>query len=99
MNVFISQPMGGKTEEEINRERDKAIQNIKNVFGEDVNILDTNFNFSGKSSLYYLAKSIEMLDQANAAYFMKNWWNYRGCLVEHMCCVHYGIPRLYESVL
>lgn len=99
MIVFISQPMGGKTDDEINRARDAAIYDIKQIFGEknDVKILDTDFDFPGASALYYLAKSIEYLELADVAYFMKDWEKYRGCRIEHMCCVEYGIPTLYET--
>lgn len=32
MRVFISQPMNGKTDEEILRERDEAINEIKKIY-------------------------------------------------------------------
>lgn len=32
MRVFISQPMNGKTDEEILRERDEAIKEIKKIY-------------------------------------------------------------------
>lgn len=97
MKIFLSQPMGGKTEEEIEQERQRVIKYLKATYGENTEILDTNFNFPGKSALYYLAKSLEYLDQTDVAYFMKDWENYRGCYIEHECCKKYNIPVIYET--
>lgn len=97
MKIFISQPMGGKTHEEIEKERQRVIRYLKDTFGEDIEILDTNLNFPGKSALYYLAKSLEYLDQADIAYFMKDWQDYRGCFIEHECCRAYNITTFYET--
>lgn len=73
MKIFISQPMGGKTNEEIEIARQEVSEKIHSIFGEEVTILDTNFNFPGKSALYYLAKSLELLCQADIAYFIDGW--------------------------
>ena len=73
MKIFLSQPMGGRSEVEIQEERDKITKSLKATFGEDAIILDTNFNFPGKNALYYLAKSLELLDQADIAYFIDGW--------------------------
>lgn len=97
MKIFISQPMGGRTDEEIESERQLAIQYLKSHFGENTEILDTNFNFPGKNALYYLAKSLEMLDQADIAYFIQGWEKHRGCLIEHECCIQYNIPILFQT--
>lgn len=92
MKVFISQPMGGLSETEINIKRKIVIIKIKTKYGEDVEILDTNFNFPGKNALYYLGKSLELLSVADLAYFVDGWENYRGCRVERRCCEEYNIP-------
>lgn len=96
MKIFISQPMGGKTEEEIDKERYNIILKLKSCFGNNIQILDTNFNFPGKNALFYLAKSLEALSEADIAFFAKDWENYRGCKIEHECCIEYNIDRIYE---
>jgi hypothetical protein len=93
--LFISQPMRGKTDEEILKERKKAIAKAKEVAGEDIEVLETFFNFpKGTKPLYYLAKSIEFLSKADIAYFVPGWNNARGCKIEHECAVEYGIDRI-----
>lgn len=89
--LFISQPMRGKTSEEIEAERADAIQAAKDCLGEDVEVLDTYFkDFDGKP-LEFLGKSIEMLAQADIAYFAPGWRNARGCVIEHACAMAYGV--------
>lgn len=87
--LFISQPMAGKTDEEILRERNEAI----NIVGEEVEVLETFFDDFGqdKKPLHYLAKSLEYLAEADIAYFAPGWENARGCKIEHQCAVEYGI--------
>lgn len=55
MNVFISQPMNGRSTEEIECEREEFVKDLKKYLGEDINILDTIFHFAEDvPSLVYL---------------------------------------------
>lgn len=89
--LFISQPMRGKSDEEILMEREKMISLVKeNV--DDVEVLDTFFQgYDGKNPLFFLSKSIEFLSQADIAIFAPGWENYRGCRIENICCKEYGV--------
>lgn len=94
--LFISQPMNGKTDEEILRERKEAINIAKDIVGEEIEVLETFFDDLGpdKKLLHYLAKSLEYLAEADIAYFVSGWENARGCKIEHRCAVEYGIDRI-----
>lgn len=94
--LFISQPMNGKTDEEILRERNEAINIAKDIVGEEVEVLETFFDDLGpdKKPLHYLAKSLEYLAEADIAYFVPGWENARRCKIEHQCAVEYGIERI-----
>lgn len=88
MKVFISQPMRGKTTEKIKEEREQIVKDLENQGYEVINsILDIS---EGKSPVYYLAKSLELLDEADCVVFMKGWQEARGCRIEHMTAVEYG---------
>lgn len=94
--LFISQPMRGKSDEDILREREDAIVKAKDVLGEDVEVLKTFFNLEeGTPPLVYLAKSIEYLAKADIVYFAKGWQNARGCKIEHDCAIAYGVDYIY----
>lgn len=84
--LFISQPMKGKTDEEIEAERAKAVEEAKAV-------IDSFFKDAPVDArpLWFLGKLIELLSVADAAYFAKDWDKYRGCKIEHTCAVEYGI--------
>lgn len=103
VKIFISQPMRGKTHEQIMEEREKAIQKVKSHFHAvgtyyDVQILDTYFGnqygYGDAPPLYYLGKSILLLSEADFAYFAPGWEETRGCVIERTCCELYGIPIL-----
>lgn len=94
MKVFISQPMGNKTEEHIKQVRDKAIEWIKNRFGDDTEIIDSYIENAPVDAkpLWFLGKSIELLSTADFAVFVENWYDCRGCYIEMNCCACYNIP-------
>ena len=95
-NVFISQPMRGKTGEEIRAEREKAVEAVKAFVNDEVEVLDSYFDDFDGNPLEYLAKSIELLAKADVAYFAKGWEDARGCRIEHICAVEYAIDRIEE---
>lgn len=106
VKVFISQPMKGLTEKEILDKRNEAIKRIKNdleCMWQDIEIIDSYFEdydpSKGCIPLKYLAKSLELLADADLALFIGDWVKYRGCKIEHECAKQYGINvAYYEEV-
>lgn len=98
--LFISQPMNGKTEEEILAVREKAIASAKRNIGEDVEVIDSYFDDynpeKGCVPLKYLSKSLELLADADVAYFAKGWEEARGCRIENQCAIAYGIEVIED---
>ena len=106
MKAMLSQPMAGKTQEEIVATREKAIAALKEQGYEIVNTLFTDDWYSDEAMeergvvqvpLCYLAKSLESMSLCHAAYFCKGWENARGCRIEHDAAVAYGLEVLYED--
>lgn len=95
--LFISQPMRDKTNEQIKEEREKAVEIAKQQLGEEVEVIDSFFEDAPHDAkpLWFLAKSLELLSTADAAFFAKGWEGYRGCRIEHTAALEYGIPRLF----
>lgn len=93
IKVFVSQPMQGRQQEAILRER-KAIEAIiKTMFtGQDVYFIDS-FIQGAKDvdPLFCLGHSLMALSKADIAVFAPGWHKSRGCKVEWRCCVEYGI--------
>ncbi len=96
--LFISQPMNGRTDEDILKERKKAIKKAESMIGEQVEVIDSFFETvpGNVTPLWYLAKSLELLSTADVAYFAPGWQEARGCKIEHECAVQYGIDRIEE---
>lgn len=91
--LFISQPMRGKTDEEILAVREKAIASAERNLGEKVEVIDSFFQNAPAEAkpLWFLGKSLELLSTADVAYFAKGWEDARGCRIENTCAIEYGI--------
>ena len=89
--LFISQPMRGKSEETILVEREKALQEVRDCFAIEAEVLDTFFNDVDGKSLEFLCKSIMMLAQADIAYFAPGWENACGCRIQNICAKEYKL--------
>lgn len=96
--LFISQPMKGKTDEEILAVRNKAIASAEKHLGEKVEVIDSFFQSAPADAkpLWFLGKSIELLSNADVAYFAKGWDEARGCKIEHECALQYGIEIIED---
>ena len=103
--AMLSQPMTGKSEEEIIATREKAIKTLKEKGFEIVNTLFTDEWYSKEKMaergvvqipLCFLAKSLENMSSCHAVYFCKGWENARGCKIEHEAAKAYGLEIVYE---
>jgi hypothetical protein len=97
--LFISQPMRNKTTEEILAVREKAIKSAERELGEEVEVIDSFFTNmpDGTHPLYCLGKSLELLSTADVVYFAKGWEEARGCKIENVCAIEYGLPLVIED--
>lgn len=96
--LFISQPMRGKTDEEILTVRKKAIESAEKLVGEPVEVIDSFFQAAPADAkpLWFLGKSLELLATADVAYFAKGWDEARGCKIENTCAIEYGITVIED---
>lgn len=106
MKAMISQPMAGKTPEEIVETRNRAIEFLEKNGYEVVNTLFTDVWYSESSMkdrgvvnkpLCYLAKSLENMSLCDVAYFCKGWEKARGCRIEQDVAKAYGLIVMYEE--
>ena len=103
---MLSQPMAGKTEQEIVETRNRAVAALEAAGYEIVNTLFTDEWYSKDAlerrgvvqiPLCFLAKSLENMSLCHVAYFCKGWENARGCRIEHEAAKAYGLKILYEE--
>jgi hypothetical protein len=106
MKAMLSQPMGGKTDDEIVATRERAIAALHCMGYDVVNTLFTDEWYSDESMksrgvvqipLCFLAKSLENMSLCHAVYFVKGWEQARGCRIEHEAAKAYGLKIIYEE--
>lgn len=104
--AMLSQPMAGKSDEEIAATREKAIAALEAKGYTVINTLFTDEWYSQESMkkrgvaqipLCFLAKSLENMSLCHAAYFCKGWESARGCRIEHAAAEAYGLEIIYEE--
>ena len=100
--IFISQPMRGRTDEEIREERRKIMAQVAMKFpGEDVqevqSFIPDEFHTADMKNvgLAYLGKSLMMLADADLAVFVQGYADARGCRIEHEAAMAYSVDRMY----
>ncbi len=106
MKAMLSQPMAGRTEEEIKASREKAIAVLKEKGYEIVNTLFTDEWYNKENmekrgvvqvQLCFLGKSLENMSLCDAAYFCKGWQDARSCRFEHEAALACGLEIIYEE--
>jgi hypothetical protein len=104
--AMLSQPMAGKTDEEIVATRELAIKYLESEGYEVINTLFTDEWYSKEQMasrgvvqipLCFLAKSLENMSLCHTVFFCKGWENARGCKIEHDAAVAYGLEIIYEA--
>lgn len=94
MRIFLSLGMRGRDEKDVLHDIEEATFYIKRMHP-DCEVVDT-YRQEGVPEIvaptYYLGRSIQILGTCDQAWFLNDWKNYRGCLVEHEVCKAYGIP-------
>lgn len=114
-NIFISQPMTGKSEEEILATRQKEIDKIHQLFdanGVEINIIASYIDDATRKhfkkhvsddinwDIFWLSQSLERLAMADMIWLCDGWEYSNGCNIELECATRYGISIMYpESTL
>lgn len=103
MKAMISQPMAGKTNEEILEAKYNATKKLEELGYEVVNtwFIDEYYGDSSMTKrgvvnrpLCLLAKSLDAMSACDAVYFVDGWENARGCKLERAAAEAYGIKIL-----
>ena len=97
MKVFISQPMHGRTDEEILKEREEVVEWIKHVTTESMEIISTLKQSQvpdgvKNKRIWYLGHSIIKLAEADLVIFVNDWEKANGCQIEYEVAKKYKIP-------
>ena len=102
MNVFISQPMVGLTNDELKKYRSKVLNMIQRRYPTEkirfiTNPLIANSPHDDSLIIWYLGKSLKCIASANLVFFSKGWESDYICSLEHTICRYYNIPIICED--
>ncbi len=102
--IFISQPVAGKSEEEILQTRENALVKVKDyvkrTMDDNFVLIDTYFSDFNGNPVEFLGKAIsEGLAKADLCVFLPGWENTNGCRCEHFIATQYNVPKLYINEL
>ena len=111
-NIFISQPMTGKSEEEILATRQKEIDEIHQLASEkdiQVRIIDSYIDDATRKhfeehvindinwDIYWLSQSLQKLALADTIWLCEGWECSKGCNIEFACAIQYGLDIVYPE--
>lgn len=97
MKIMISQPMKGKTNEQIREERAELVKGLQDEGNEVIDTVFENAPVDEDIAIYMLSQSIRYIGKVDALYFMKGWEKARGCKIEHEVAVEYGKQVFYGN--
>lgn len=91
--VMISQPMRGKSEAQIRRERMELEELLaaRNDVVVDTVLTDTISSNIKNAALVCLGESLKIMAKCDAVVFMPGWNMARGCILEHQAAKDYGL--------
>ena len=113
-NIFISQPMTGKSEEEILATRQKEIEKIHQLFdadGVEINIIASYIDDATRKhfkehvsddinwDIFWLSQSLERLAMADMIWLCDGWEYSNGCNIELECATRYGVGIMYPECI
>lgn len=101
--VFISQPMTGRTLDEVKKER-QDIESImhelddglstKGISVKVIDSFDEQAFIEGRNPLDCIGDCIKKMSEANIVVFAPGWDKSRGCRIEHQCAVEYQLATI-----
>lgn len=98
MKFMISQPMAGKTIEQIRADREGAVRLLENEGYEVVDsVIARKPPEDAKDALWYLGESLKVMATCDAVFFMPGWEKARGCRIEHAAADAYGLAIYTEA--
>ena len=101
--IFISVPMTGFTDEQIENSKNRARKKLR-ALGEDTNVeyvvVDqpeiNELPDKKHPGIACLGMDLEPLSECDCIFMCRGWENSKGCKVEHLCAQLYSIDIIYE---
>lgn len=101
--VFISQPMTGRSLDEVKKERENVItimhrfDTVLRTVGDSVDVVDSfdeKAFIEHRNPLECMSECIRIMSTCNVVVFVPGWEKHRGCRIEHQCPTEYRISTI-----
>lgn len=101
--VFISQPMTGRSLDEVKKERENVItimhrfDTVLRTVGDSVEVVDSfdeKAFIEHRNPLECMGDCIRIMSTCNVVVFVPGWEKSRGCRIEHQCATEYRISTI-----
>ena len=96
--LFISQPMSGRTIEDIECERKAIIEAVQNEYSDYLWVVLDSFNqeaLGNDKPVEELGKCVSIMQDADLVAFSPDWLKSSGCAIEHQVASIYKIPSVH----
>lgn len=97
--IYISMPMRGRTDENIQKSFDKVEKLARILLDDDVVVVNPfkprakkSDKIPMRSDVQALGESISLLSLADHMFYVDDYYCYPGCNIEKDVCSNYGIP-------
>lgn len=101
--LFVSVPMKGRGDKDIEMSIDKMWKIAETIVGEDLDLIPTKIQGmipdSSSKAIFCLGHAIKMMADADYVITVGGAWQYGGCEIEERVANHYGIPVMYVDMI
>ena len=97
--IFLSLGFSGRPEEIIRKEIEGAKELIKSYYHDEKLEFIHNYDYTGDNSVECLGEAIKKISECDKVYFINNWYDYNGCIIEKKVCEIYYIPNATISLI
>lgn len=100
MRIFISQPMTGREDADIQEERGQVEAYLRRKFTCPLEFVGYHKDgvVTNQDQLYCLSEAVKLLSEVDAVYFTLGWHTSKGCISEHTIASLYGIKIIGEQM-
>lgn len=89
--IFLSLGFSGRSEKDVMDEIDLAKKLILFDCDEELEFVH-NFDYVGVTRVECLGEAIKKMSTCDMVYFINNWEEHKGCIIEKQVCELYKIP-------
>lgn len=101
MKIFLSLGFSGRSKEEVFMDIGLAMIKITDIhvlINDNSEVLQFihNYDYNGNTRVECLGEAIKKMSACDKVYFINDWENHKGCVIEKKVCELYNIP--HESI-